>query len=62
MDKRVFSDFELDQWGIKPEGAEATTVVECVGSCEEEMNTRIITKKIQAIAEAFANCILLRRV
>ncbi|MBR3592154.1 MAG: phage tail protein [Clostridia bacterium] len=51
MDKRVFSDFELDQWGIKPEGAEATTVVECVGSCEEEMNTRIITKKCRGVVK-----------
>ncbi len=41
----VFSEFFLNRLGIKPAGAESTTVMECVGSLEEEMETRTITKK-----------------
>lgn len=51
MDKKVFSDFELDQWGIKPNDVTEYGVVECIGSCEEEMNTRIITKKCRGIVK-----------
>ena len=46
---KVFSDFELDKWGVKPEGASEYTIVECIGSCEEEMDTRIITKKCRGV-------------
>ena len=41
---KVYSDFELDQMGIKLEGSENYIAVNCVGSSEEEMNTRVITK------------------
>lgn len=51
MDKKVFSDFELDLWGVKPVGAEAYSTVECIGNCEEEMNTRIITKKCRGVVK-----------
>ena len=51
MDKKVFSDFEVDQWGIKPNDASEYGVVECIGSCEEEMNTRIITKKCRGVVK-----------
>lgn len=50
-DKKVFSDFELDEWGIKPEGKDTYSTVECIGSCEEEMNTRIITKKCRGVVK-----------
>lgn len=50
-DNRVFSDFEVDKWGIKTAGSEAYKVVECIGSCEEEMNTRIITKKCRGVVK-----------
>ena len=46
---KVFSDFELDQWGIKVGGSDTYVVVECVGNCEEKMNTRIITKKCRGV-------------
>lgn len=48
---QVFSDFELDKWGIKIKGTETYVVIECVGSCEEEMDTRIITKKCRGIVK-----------
>ena len=44
-ESKVFSDFELDEWGVKIAGAEKYSTVKCVGSCEEEMNVRKITKK-----------------
>lgn len=50
-DNIVFSDFELDEWGIKTKGSEKYIAVKCVGSCEEEMNTRIITKKCRGVVK-----------
>ena len=41
----VFSDFELDEWGVKIGDAAAYNTIRCIGSCEEEMNVRKITKK-----------------
>ena len=40
----VFSEFFLNRLGIKPAGAEDITVTDCVGSLEEEMETRTVTK------------------
>ena len=46
MDKStVFSEFFLNKLGIKPSGADATTLIDCVGSLKEEMETKTITKK-----------------
>lgn len=45
MKDLVFSEFFLNKIGIKPAGAAETTIVECVGKLEEEMETRTITKK-----------------
>lgn len=42
---KVFSDFELDQMGVKLEGSEAYIAVNCVGSSEEAMDARVVTKK-----------------
>ena len=50
-DNRVFSDFELDKWGVKVGDDEAYTVIECIGSCEEEMDTRVITKKCRGVVK-----------
>lgn len=50
-DTKVFSDFELDEWGVKLAGGTNYDTVKCVGSCEEEMNTRIITKKCRGIVK-----------
>lgn len=40
----IFSEFFLNRLGIKPAGAQATTILDCVGSLEEEMETKTITK------------------
>lgn len=50
-DNVVFSDFELDKWGVKVGDDETYTVIECVGSCEEEMDTRVITKKCRGVVK-----------
>lgn len=40
----VFSEFFLDEVGLKIPGASAAEIITCVGSLEEEMNTKTITK------------------
>ena len=47
----VFSEYELDQWGVKFEDDEAATIIECVGSCEEEMNVKVISKKCRGVVK-----------
>ena len=49
MTNGVFSDFELDQLGIKFKGKETYESVNCVGSCEEEMESKVITKSCRGI-------------
>lgn len=49
MTNGVFSDFELDQLGIKFKDADAYQSVNCVGSCEEEMEAKAITKSCRGI-------------
>lgn len=44
MTNGVFSDFELDQLGIKFKSKTEYMSVNCVGSCEEEMESKVITK------------------
>lgn len=46
---KVFSDFELDQMGIKFTDAEAYENVSCVGSCEEEMEAKTVTKSCRGV-------------
>ncbi|MCD8383664.1 MAG: hypothetical protein LUC39_01715 [Clostridiales bacterium] len=41
----VFSEFFLEQLGIRPADATETTLIDCVGSLKEEMETKTITKK-----------------
>jgi len=50
MDK-VFSDFELDELGFKFKSAEEYTKVVCIGSCEEEMETKVITKSCRGVVK-----------
>ena len=45
----VFSDFELDQLGIKFADAEAYKNANCVGSCEEEMEAKTVTKSCRGV-------------
>ena len=48
---KVFSDFELDEIGVKVDGKEAYETIECIGSGEETLDTRIITKKCRGIVK-----------
>lgn len=41
----VFSEYELRKMGIKFKSAEIYTSADCVGSCEEELESKVITKK-----------------
>ena len=43
------SDFEIDQLGIKFEGSEAYQSVNCVGSVEEEMEAKVVTKSCRGV-------------
>lgn len=49
MTNGVFSDFELDQMGLKFKDSEAYESVDCVGSCEEEMESKTITKSCRGV-------------
>lgn len=44
----VFSDYEITKIGFKT-GNNQTTVVECIGSAEESMTSRTITKKCRGV-------------
>lgn len=41
----VFSEYELRKMGIKFKSGEAYQSADCVGSCEEELDTKVVTKK-----------------
>lgn len=45
----VFSEFELRKMGLKFGKTTEYKSVDCVGSSEEEMNTKIITKKCRGV-------------
>lgn len=45
------SEFELDKLGIKFEGEEAYETVECIGSCEEEMTVKTVTKSCRGVVK-----------
>lgn len=47
--KTIFSEYSLEEMGIKTNGSDAYEVADCVGSCEEELDTRIISKKCRGI-------------
>lgn len=49
MTNGVFSEFELDQLGIKFEKTEKYESVNCVGACEEEMETKVVTKSCRGL-------------
>jgi len=44
MTNGVFSEYELREMGIKFSDAEAYQSADCVGSCEEEMEAKVVTK------------------
>ena len=49
MQNGVFSDFELKQIGFKFKSATEYKSVPCVGACEEEMETKVITKLCRGV-------------
>lgn len=49
MTNGVFSEYELREMGIKTAGSEAYVAANCVGSCEEELDTVVITKKCRGV-------------
>lgn len=45
------SEFELDQLGFKFDGVDAYKTVECIGSCEEEMTVKTVTKSCRGVVK-----------
>ena len=45
----VFSEFELKSMGFKFKDGSAYQSADCVGTSEEEMNTKVITKKCRGV-------------
>ena len=45
------SEFEIDKLGIKFEGEDAYSVMECIGSLEEEMAVKTVTKKCRGVVK-----------
>ena len=45
----VFSEYELREMGIKFKSSEAYISADCVGSCEEELESKVITKKCRGV-------------
>ena len=43
------SEYELDQLGIKFNGANTTELIKCIGSAEEEMEAKAITKSCRGV-------------
>lgn len=49
MTNGVFSEYELREQGLKTEGSEAFQAANCVGSCEEELNAKVISKSCRGV-------------
>lgn len=47
----VFSEYELKEIGLKRKSAEKYSTIECVGSCEEEMESKTITKSCRGVVK-----------
>lgn len=45
------SEFEVDKLGIKFEGEETYVTMECIGSLEEEMTVKTVTKKCRGVVK-----------
>lgn len=45
----VFSDFEIDKMNVKFADADAVVAMNCVGSVEEEMTAKVVTKKCRGV-------------
>ena len=49
MTNGVFSEYELREMGIKFVGGEGYQTANCVGSCEEEMEARVVSKSCRGV-------------
>lgn len=49
MTNGVFSEYELREMGVKFADSEEYVAANCVGSCEEELNVKIITKMCRGV-------------
>lgn len=49
MTNGVFSEYELKQMGIKFKSAEAYQTASCVGSCEEELDAKVVSKSCRGV-------------
>lgn len=49
MTNGVFSEFDLRKQSIKLKGSEGYVSCDCVGSCDEAMNARVVTKKCRGV-------------
>lgn len=49
MTNGVFSEYELREMGIKTAGSEAYVAANCVGSCEEELDTKVVSKSCRGV-------------
>ena len=49
MTNGVFSEYELREMGIKFTDAENYVTASCVGSCEEEMEAKVVTKSCRGV-------------
>lgn len=49
MTNGVFSDYEIDRMNVKFADAEEVVAMNCVGSVEEEMTAKVITKKCRGV-------------
>ena len=49
MTNGVYSEYELREMGIKTDGSEAYVAANCVGSCEEELDTKVVSKSCRGV-------------
>lgn len=49
MTNGVFSEYELREMGIKFKSEDAYTSANCVGSCEEEMEAKVVSKSCRGV-------------
>lgn len=49
MTNGVFSEYELREMGIKVAGSTDYQTASCVGSCEEEMNVKVVSKSCRGV-------------
>lgn len=45
----VFSDYEIDRMSVKFAGADAAIAMNCIGSVEEELTAKLITKSCRGV-------------